>query len=174
MDVRASDAERDATVELLREAAAEGRLTFEELADRIETASNAVMRGDLVALTADLPTGPGTLEPIHVRTLGDIKRSGAWLVPPECHFRSAMGNIRLDLRDATMTSREVVIDAFTPFGTIELLVPEGVEVDARSTGKLKQQSGPATPGAPRIVLKGGTVFGTVKVRHKRRFSLKRG
>jgi hypothetical protein len=40
MDVRASDAERDATFEQLREAAAEGRLTLEELTDRIEAASN--------------------------------------------------------------------------------------------------------------------------------------
>jgi hypothetical protein len=36
MDVRASDPERDATVERLRDAAAEGRLTLEELTDRIE------------------------------------------------------------------------------------------------------------------------------------------
>ena len=55
MDVRASDAERDATVNRLREAATEGRLTLEELTDRIEAAANAVMRSDLVPLTSDLP-----------------------------------------------------------------------------------------------------------------------
>jgi len=54
MDVRASDSERDATVERLREAAAEGRLTLEELTDRIEAASLAVMRSELVPLTTDL------------------------------------------------------------------------------------------------------------------------
>ena len=53
MEVRASDAERDATVNC--EAAAEGRLTLEELTDRIEAASDAVMRSDLVLLTSDLP-----------------------------------------------------------------------------------------------------------------------
>ena len=36
MDVRASDAERDVAVNRLREAAAEGRLTLEELTDRIK------------------------------------------------------------------------------------------------------------------------------------------
>src|SRR4051812_6722700 len=55
MDVRASDAERDATVDRLREAAAEGRLTLEQLTDRIEAAANAVMRSELVPLTSDLP-----------------------------------------------------------------------------------------------------------------------
>ena len=39
----------------LREAATEGRLTLEELTDRIEAAANAVMRSDLVPLTSDLP-----------------------------------------------------------------------------------------------------------------------
>jgi uncharacterized protein DUF1707 len=58
MDVRASDAERDATMGGLREAAAEGRLTVEELTDRIEAAGNAVMLSDLVPLTSDLPARP--------------------------------------------------------------------------------------------------------------------
>ena len=56
MNVRASDADRDATVNRLREAAGEGQLTLEELTDRIEAAVNAVMRSDLVPLTCDLPT----------------------------------------------------------------------------------------------------------------------
>ena len=176
MEVRASDAEREATIEQLRVAAAEGRLTFEELADRIEAAGTARTRQELAPLTADLPAGAGAghAEPIRVRTLGDLKRSGAWVVPAECEFRSALGSIKLDLREANIAAEVIVIDAFTTFGTIELVVPEGVEVDVRASGKLKQQSLPAAPpGAPRIVLKGGTVFGTVKVRHKRRFSLKR-
>ena len=48
MEVRASDAERDATVNRLREVATEGRLTLEELTDRIEAAANAVTRSELV------------------------------------------------------------------------------------------------------------------------------
>jgi hypothetical protein len=57
---RRVDAERDATVDRLREAAAEGRLTLEELTDRIEAAARAVMRSDLVPLASDLPaTGVG-------------------------------------------------------------------------------------------------------------------
>jgi hypothetical protein len=39
LNVRASDAEREAAIERLRHAAGEGRLTFEELADRIEVAA---------------------------------------------------------------------------------------------------------------------------------------
>jgi hypothetical protein len=55
--VRASDAEREATIERLRVAAGEGRLTFEELADRIDAAGGSSTRGELERLTGDLPAG---------------------------------------------------------------------------------------------------------------------
>src|SRR4051794_32788741 len=103
MDVRASDAERDATVNHLREAAAEGRLTLEELTDRIEAAADAVMRSDLVPLTSDLPAAAvAAIAPQRagVRGLGDVKRSGPWAVPAESSFRTWFGHIKLDLRQA--------------------------------------------------------------------------
>jgi hypothetical protein len=184
MDVRASDAERDAVIEQLREAAAEGRLTMEELTDRIEVAASAVTRGELARLTADLPEPGVTLTeaPANARErgMGDVKRSGAWVVPAHSEFRSWTGSIKLDLRQATISSREIVIDAFTPFGNIDLLVPEGVQVEVRADkrlGSLKQDAGAGTPGAPRVILTGGTVFGTIKVRNKRlweKLLLKRG
>jgi Domain of unknown function (DUF1707) len=101
MDVRASDAERDATVNRLRDAATEGRLTLDELTDRIEAAADAVMRSDLVPLTSDLPAtaavGVAT-QAAGVRGVGDVKRSGPWTVPAENSFRTWFGNIKLDLR----------------------------------------------------------------------------
>src|SRR5688500_16523807 len=60
-DVRASDVERERTIELLRDAAAEGRLGFEELADRIDVAAQAVTRRELERLTADLPVPVGAI-----------------------------------------------------------------------------------------------------------------
>jgi hypothetical protein len=71
-----------------------------------------------------------------------------------------------------VTGPEMQIDAGTIFGDVELLVPEGVEVEIRSRvlfGDIKQEAGEtAPPGAPRIVLTGGTVFGDVRVRARRR------
>jgi hypothetical protein len=171
-DIRASDAERDVAVEQLRAAAAEGRLTFEELADRIEAASNAVTRGELVPLTGDLPVAPAAQPsvPADVRKFGDINRKGVWVVPAECHFRSFFGAVIVDLRQATITTREVHIDAHTPFGNIVVLVPEGVDVEVRANaliGKLRQEQTAAAPGAPRVVLTGGTWFGDVKILHRR-------
>ena len=172
MDVRASDSERDATVERLREAAAEGRLTLEELTDRIEAASNAVTRSELVPLTTDLPVAVGRSrsEPSDVRKVGDIKRKGVWLVPAQCRVRSCFGSVSVDLCEATVTAQELRIDARTPFRNMVLLVPEGVDVDVRANaliGKLTQEQSHAVRGAARVTLTRGTWFGDVKVPHQR-------
>jgi Domain of unknown function (DUF1707) len=53
--LRVSDAERSATADLLRRHHAEGRLDTAELEERIERCYAAKTRGDLAALTADLP-----------------------------------------------------------------------------------------------------------------------
>src|ERR671937_1511154 len=53
--MRASDAERTTTAELLRRHHAEGRLDTAELEERIERCYAAKTRGELHALTADLP-----------------------------------------------------------------------------------------------------------------------
>jgi Domain of unknown function (DUF1707)/Cell wall-active antibiotics response 4TMS YvqF len=173
MEIRASDAERDATVDRLREAAVEGRLTFEELSDRIEAAAGAVTRSDLASLTSDLPAGAltgGHVQSPDVRALGDIKRSGSWMIPAENRFRTFFGAIKLDLREAQISAAETHIHAWTLFGSVDLLVPEGVEVETRirtPIGRLRHDAAPPVPGAPRIVLTGGTFFGDVRVRHRR-------
>lgn len=173
MDVRASDAERDAAMNRLREAAPEGRLTLEELTDRIEAAANAVMRSDLVSLTSDLPatTAVGIpTPPAGVRGVGDVKRSGPWTVPPENLFRTWFGNIKLDLRQAQISATGTHIHARTLFGNVDLLVPETVEVEVQAStqlGRTNLHASSAIPGAPRIVLTGGTFTGDIKVRHQR-------
>src|SRR5262249_45902447 len=99
--LRAADTDRDQTAELLRRAAAEGRISFEELDERISQAYAAKTFADLEALTSDLP-GPGVSAPapatpryqpaevpagtqaptISLAILSGTKRAGPWLVPP--------------------------------------------------------------------------------------------
>jgi hypothetical protein len=59
--LRASDADRDAVVDRLREAAGEGRLEPEELEQRVDRALRARNYGDLAELLADLPGDGGAL-----------------------------------------------------------------------------------------------------------------
>ena len=60
--MRAADTDRDRAAELLRAAAAEGRITFEELDERVSQAYAAKTFADLQAITHDLP-GPGITPP---------------------------------------------------------------------------------------------------------------
>jgi hypothetical protein len=63
---RASDAERDAAADRLRTAAAEGRLDPDELDERVGQVYSARTRGELAALTSDLPepaAAPAAPEP---------------------------------------------------------------------------------------------------------------
>ena len=53
--IRVSDADRDRVTARLREHFAEGRLTSDELDERISAALNAKTFGDLRPLMADLP-----------------------------------------------------------------------------------------------------------------------
>ena len=59
-ELRASHEDRDRVVELLRTAAGDGRLTAEELDERLEAALTARTHSELAVLTADLPAITGT------------------------------------------------------------------------------------------------------------------
>jgi len=54
--VRASDAERERAVQILRDHCVQGRLAIEEFDDRVTRAVAATMRSELEALALDLPT----------------------------------------------------------------------------------------------------------------------
>lgn len=84
--VRASDQESERAIDALREAAGEGRLTFEELTDPVEAALHATTRSELQGLTADLPeavlpapAGAGRELAAPTRqssVFGDVRRGG--------------------------------------------------------------------------------------------------
>ena len=64
LEVRASDADRDAAAGLLNTAFAEGRLTADEHGQRLEAAYAARTWQQLHQLTADLPAPSGAAEPV--------------------------------------------------------------------------------------------------------------
>ncbi|SEG84775.1 protein of unknown function [Thermomonospora echinospora] len=79
--MRAGDADRDATIQALGDALAEGRLDPAEHDSRLTRAATATTFGQLAALTADLPPSPSaatggqtTTDPAHRQ---DDRR--AWL-----------------------------------------------------------------------------------------------
>src|SRR5439155_17277911 len=97
--LRASDAERERAVELLRAQAGEGRLTLEELAQRIETAYASRTREELERITADLPAATAASAPAPRRrstrftwvALGDVERKGRWRIAGQSSLVVAFG-----------------------------------------------------------------------------------
>ncbi len=75
-DLRIGDAERDEVMTALREHFALGRLTHDELDERLDTVLAARTAGDLRKVTADLP-GPSSPRPVdHAR-----ERADGWAPP---------------------------------------------------------------------------------------------
>lgn len=56
--LRVSDSDREQAADVLREAAGQGRISLDELDERLESAYAAKTYADLAAITHDLP-GPG-------------------------------------------------------------------------------------------------------------------
>ena len=90
-ELRASHDDRDRVVEMLRVSAGDGRLTAEELDERLEQAMTARTYGELARLVADLPATGSAVSPampllakdvvrIDTRS-GHVKRVDRWVVP---------------------------------------------------------------------------------------------
>lgn len=145
--LRASHADRDGTVEMLRAAAGEGRLTPEELDERLEAALTAKTLSELAALTTDLPARtsepgqpgqpgqPAGLTPRPKDLVrfnskgGNVTRTGQWVVPAAIEANVVGGNIKLDLTAAVITQPELAIEADLRGGHLILVTRPGITVD---------------------------------------------
>jgi hypothetical protein len=165
-ELRASHADRDQVVELLRVAAGDGRLFPEELDERLERALTARTYAELAALTADLPATPGAavvppgagavsatpkdLVRIHVHG-SSARRDGRWVVPKELDIKATGGSVTLDFTEAVITQPLLRITAEVRGGGLRLITPPGIVVDA---GDISQHGGKVTlpeppgPGVP--------------------------
>jgi hypothetical protein len=178
---RASDADRELVAERLREAAGEGRLTLDELEERLGQVYRALTYGELDALVADLPAGPGLApggapgDPEVLRlSAGGSRRTktGSWVVPPTIVASAGMSDVKLDFTEAVCRHRVVQVEARAWAGNVVLVVPRGWSVlldeVSSSLGSVKDKvTAPAAPGAPTIVVRGHAAMGNVVARHPR-------
>lgn len=195
--IRVGHAERDAAVETLRDAAAEGRLTLEELEGRIEAALGARTRADLRVLLADLlPQGqlelavnPGAItarpgepgyswqDPLVLSARwDDVYRAGPWVVPPFLELNPVAGSVKLDFVDARVAAELIDVHVIGGAGDAVLVVPEGWGVDvsrvSKGMGSLKSTVSPQPTGRrPQLIVRGNTSLGSIKARHPNRFDV---
>jgi Domain of unknown function (DUF1707) len=185
-EVRASDADRDRVLDVLRDAAADGRLTVDEFDQRMEAALSSRTLGQLAALTADLgpgpspvparPTGPGVAtgpvkDVIRIdQRGGSVQRADRWAVPRRLELRAAWCDVTLDFTDAVIAHDTLRIDLNMRGGSLVLVTRPGVVVDA-DTLRVRYTDvglypGP-DPGAPvvlRVSLAGRMRYGRIETR----------
>jgi hypothetical protein len=184
-ELRASHEDRDRVVELLQIAAGDGRLTAEELDERLEAALTARTHSELAVLTADLPatTGAGMISRpvpeakdlvrIDCRS-GSAKRDGAWVVPQRMQVKVTSGHVKLDFTQAVITSSALHIDAEVRSGGITLVTKPGIAVDTDDVAIRSGDVRVRTPWAAnlpvtlRITVAGTVGSGRIQARPPRR------
>jgi Domain of unknown function (DUF1707) len=100
---------------VLRVAAGDGRLTADELDERLEAALTARTQRELAAFTADLPASPGlgaglaAPPPREVLRImhrgGNARQVGRWVVAKRMQIQAAGGNVWLDFTEAVIAPR---------------------------------------------------------------------
>jgi hypothetical protein len=184
--IRAGDRDRDAVVQRLQEAFADGRLDDEEFDSRTRAALTARLSSDLAVLTRDLPddspsartvaraTGAGARKPgrLAIAYKSSIRRAGRWQVPEQFRTVVYKGSGHIDLRAAELTAPVTTLFAVAYKSRIDVLVPLGVRVELDGFGVTKGWSAeedlesrlPAD--APVVHVRGIGYKGTIEVRTK--------
>jgi len=182
--VRISDADRERAAQRLQQALVEGRITLNEMDERMAEVYAARFAGDLEGPFADLPEGalvPSVIrlspassgqgaDVVVLRTAsGSLKRRGRWLLPERLAVEVGSGSVTLDCTEALIACSPVTIAVTVRSGSIKILVPEGLTADIdrvqtkNGSARSKVASVP-TGSHPHLVLTGTVGSGSVVVR----------
>lgn len=174
--VRVSDVDRDAAVAALREHLVQGRLSLEEFTQRMSSAYAATTAAELATLQSDLPSGEFAVPQRRrsamrflVAIFGSTRRGGSIRVRENLVCLAIFGNVTLDLRGAMLEGDVVNVLAGTVFGSIDVLVPEGVEADLTGLAIFGSKATTGKPstlrhGAPLVRVNALVVFGAATVK----------
>jgi hypothetical protein len=165
-----SHADRDRVVDILRLAAADGRITAAELDERVEAALAALTSGELAVLTADLPIDRSR-DLVQIRQFGGfITRKGRWVVPRRMRMRLFAAKMKLDFTNATITQDTLRIDLQQQGGFFTLVIKPGIVVDVHDLTatygrvSVRADTEPNAPVTLRVELVGHVRLGHVVVR----------
>jgi Domain of unknown function (DUF1707) len=177
---RASDRERDAVLQRVQEAFADGRLDDAEFDERMRAALTARTHADLDVLLTDLPaaaTTTATVPAIAGRGPGrfaialksSVRRAGRWRVPERYTTVVYKGSGWLDLRAAELSGPATTFVTVAYKSRVTILVPPGVRVEMTGFGVTQGLADEEDPGyrlpadAPVIHVRGIAYKGTVEI-----------
>ncbi|MEU6985700.1 DUF1707 domain-containing protein [Streptomyces sp. NPDC046324] len=176
-DLRASHDDREAVVERLQEAAAEGRIDLDELDARLEVALKARTYAELAVVTADLP-GPSSSaarSPLVLKggVYGVSQGPGRWEVPERVIAHGGVGGVRVDFTRVECRLREVEVEAHGETAGVTVVIPDGWTadtsgIDPGAGGLTDETTSARLPGTPLVRLTGSAGMGGVVIRHPNR------
>ncbi len=188
--MRASNADRERVAQVLNTAVGEGRLSLDELQERLDIVYSAKTLAELEPVTRDLPghsvariqprpaaparpAAPSRIGGSWTSTTalaimsGDV-RKGQWVVPPRFTAVAVMGGIELDLTEARYGAAEVEITAVAIMGGVEITVPDDITVIVSGVGIMggfsDNAQNVAAAGAPVVRITGLAMMGGVDVK----------
>jgi len=175
LELRASDADRDAAAAVLGGAMAVGRLTSTEYAERLDAVYTAKTLGDLAPLTRDLPADQaagasvGAVDRAEVAArFSKVIRSGRWVAGRRTRLTSRFGALIVNLSDAVLPGREITLEVNAFCGKLIVVVPPGAHVIDEGGALFAKravygQPGPGDADGPVIRLTGDARFAKVAV-----------
>ena len=192
--MRISDADRDKAASVLSAALAEGRLTADEHAERLDGIYASRTHAEILPLVSDLPgataalrapsgmldiAGQGAPEPEEqttrmVAVFSTHSRRGLWRVPRAISAVNVFGHTELDLRDAVLPGKEVRVRAVCVLGDLRITVPPEMHVIDSGWALFGGREFPpdtpesASAGAPVLWVSGVSIFGLATVRRENR------
>ena len=169
-----SDGDRERVAELLQRACGDGRLTLEEFSVRVGAVWAAEDEAGLARATEGLPTTPvvgssRTVEKL-ITVFSQTRRRGRWrLRGNRLGTYTVFGQAELDLRHIATGEDVIEISGSCVFGQLQVIVPEGVEVDFSGFSMFTAQDVrlapvPRVPGTPEIRVHVTTWFSNVEVK----------
>ena len=187
-ELRASDADREHHAEVLRKAAGEGRLTMDELDERLTTVYESRTHNELQRLIADVVV-PGEKTrsnrmPVRrgeegsswlVAIMSGRDRKGRWLVGRHVKVINIMGGSDIDLNDAELADDVVEMTVFALMGGAEVRVPEGLNVELSEFAFMGGNDSDLgnerpDPGGPTLRLRVISIMGGTDVKRGRRLT----
>lgn len=165
-------------------------LVERELERRLDAAHAATTGEELALLVADLPALPdaaaGVLEALELAppgtvrdqqivaaVMGGTERKGAWTPAKQVVAIAVMGGVVLDFREARFGPGETTVDVLALMGSVEILVPPGLRVEASGIGIMggfdsSEANGEGSgAGAPALRINGLALMGGVEVSQRR-------
>lgn len=158
-------------------------MTLEEFSERVDLAHAARTGRELSGLIRDLPRRqgepdlPATAAEEHRAFFSHLTRAGPWSLPRRSAWRAIFGTVDLDLRQVRLADPGTVLEVYNLFGTVTVIVPEGVEVVVRGGGlfasqKIDSPERRPVAGGPRLTIDTRGPGGTLHVRTRPNPTLK--